>query len=266
MGAFLLLILFSCSGFAQSPALLYSNLQNATSFSVTQNFVYVVEQDQNRILKFDHEGVLVETVGGKGSGDYQFSRPVDIDATNGLKIFITDYNNRRVQVFDRRGQFLSSIYRGDTFGSSRRYNPTQISVNSLGEVFFVDETEDQIYRFDVDSNLMDEFRISSEIASVDEMLATSKEILVLDKRTKTIHRLALNSSYRGFLPADGVSAFHKNERGFWKVYRDRLELETETGNSSSFQFDEEISPTGIKAINNTAYILTSTQLFKITVE
>lgn len=265
-GAFLLPFLVFSSAIAQSPSLLHSNLQNATSLSVTQNFVYVVEQDQNRILKFNHEGELIETIGGKGSGNYQFSKPIDIDATNGLKIFITDHNNRRVQVFDRREQFLSSMYRGQTFGNSRRYKPTQISVNSLGEMFFMDEEVEQIYRFDLDSNLMDEFRISSEIVSVDEMQATSKEILVLDKSSETIHRLALNGSYRGFLPAEGVDAFHKNTLGFWKIYNDRLEIERDAGNISSIQFDDEISPVGLKVIYNTAYILTSTQLFKVTME
>ncbi|HBX67068.1 MAG TPA: hypothetical protein DEG32_13255, partial [Balneolaceae bacterium] len=67
-----------------------------------------------------------------------------VDATNGLKVFVTDYNNRRVQVFDKRGQYLSSIAGKDTFGNTRRYNPTQVSVNGLGEVFFVDESENYI--------------------------------------------------------------------------------------------------------------------------
>ena len=260
-------VLFSAflanSSVAQSLETIYSGLENATSLYVTQNEIYVVEQGKNRLLKLDHSGQLLETIGGKGSGKYQFSKPVDVDATNGLKVFVTDYNNRRVQVFDKRGQYLSSISASDAFGNNRPYRPTQIAVNGLGEVFFVDEAEKYILRFDLDSNLLDEFRIPSEIEQVDEMKVTSQEILILDRKTETIHRLALNGSYQGFYPAEGVKALFATESGIWKAYSNQYIFEgNEDQRKSVFHF-EEIEPVNIYAVDATVFILTNNKLYRI---
>lgn len=248
---------------AQPVQKIYSDLNKATSISVTQNSIYVVEEGKDRLLKLDHFGKLQETVGGRGSGDYQFSKPLDVDVTNGLKIFVTDYNNRRVQVFDRRGQYLSSISNLDSFGVNRRYNPTQISVSKLGEVYFVDEEVRHIYQFDLDYNLMDEIRISSEVRSVDELIVTSDEMFILDKSTDTIHRLAPNGSYRGFYPADGAQAVFVNEAGMWTAYSDRVVFEPETGEPSAIEFAGNIQPVDMHYLNGFLFILTHDALLKI---
>lgn len=257
-------LLFSLSK-AQAFQPIYSGLDNATSLYVTQNEIYIVEQGKNRLLKLSHTGKLIETIGGKGSGNYQFSKPVDVDATNGLKIFVTDYNNRRVQVFDKRGQYLSSISASDAFGNNRPYSPTQIAVNGLGEVFFVDEAEHYIRRFDLDSNLLDEFRIPSEVKSVDEMNVTSREILILDRKSATIHRLALNGSYQGFYGAEGVNALFANEQGLWKSYSNRVEFENRTRQVKTIPFTSEVNAVDVQVFEGVAFILTAEELFKISV-
>jgi hypothetical protein len=249
---------------AQSLQNIYSGLDNATGLYVTQNVVYVVEQGQNRILKLNHSGKLLETIGGKGEGNYQFSKPVDVDATNGLKVFVTDYNNRRIQVFDRRGQFLSSIFAGDVFGRNRPYNPTQIGVNGLGEVFFVDEVEDYILRFDLDSNLLDEFRIPSEVKSVDEMNVTSREILILDKQSATIHRMSLNGNYEGFYTAVGVHAMFAIEQGIWTSYSDRIAFENRSRQMETINLSADLKATDMQVVEGKIFILSSGDLYKIT--
>jgi hypothetical protein len=267
----ILVVLFlqSYSLQAQSLQEIHSGLENATSLYVTQNEIYVVEQGKNRLLKLDHAGKLLETIGGKGSGNYQFSKPVDVDATNGLKVFVTDYNNRRVQVFDKRGQYLSSIAGKDTFGNTRRYNPTQVAVNNLGEVFFVDESENYIRRFDLDSNLLDEFRIPSDVEQVDEMNVTSQEILILDRSSETIHRLALNGSYQGFYPAEGVQSISSStsaRSGTWMIYDERALLESRAGSVLIvIDFKEQVKAVDSHAIDQVLYILTRSELYKISI-
>ena len=241
----------------------YEGLEKANSLYVTQNSIYIVEQGNNRLLKLDHEGELLEAIGGKGSGNYQFSKPVDVDATNGLKVFVTDFNNRRVQVFDRRGQYLSSISASDAFGNNRPYNPSQVAVNGLGEVFFVDEGENYIRRFDLDSNLLDEFRIPSQIKAVNELNVTSREILILDKETATIHRLALNGSYQGFYAAEGVRALFANERGWWYSTAKELVFESRNKERQTFSLYTELKPVDIHISDQTAFILTANELFKM---
>lgn len=261
----LFLAISSYSVIAQPLQKIYSGLDQATSLFVTQNTVYVVEQGQNKLLKFDHTGKQIEAIGGKGSGDYQFSKPVDVDATNGLKIFVTDFNNRRVQVFDRRGQYLSSISGRNYFGVNQRYNPAQLAVSDMGEVYFVDENSRYLHHFDLDFNLLDEFRIPVEIESVDEIAINSAEIFILDRSSQTIHRLALNGSYRGFYPAEGVKAMFANEAGIWTSYARKAVLEPESGEALTLQFGTEVEPVDMHFQNKSLFILTKDALLKMAV-
>ncbi|MDZ7805652.1 MAG: hypothetical protein U5K71_00885 [Gracilimonas sp.] len=259
------IILLSFSGTLSAQTLqdIYSNLDIATSMSVTPNAIYIVEQGKDRLLKLDHTGKLLDTIGGRGSGDYQFSKPVDVDATNGLKIFITDQNNRRIQVFDRRGQFLSSISERSSFVNSRRYHPNQLSVSDLGEIYFWDNESRLIRRFDMDYNFEDEFRISSDIRSVDDLQVTSAEILILDKSTESIHRLSPNGGYSGFYPVENIKAFYVNEQGMWLAYENRVVYEQENGEIQEFEFEKNVQPIDIHVQSGSIFILTRGELFKI---
>ncbi|WP_103665195.1 NHL repeat-containing protein [Gracilimonas amylolytica] len=243
--------------------MIYSDLDNATSLSVTQNAIYIVEQGKDRLLKLDHTGKVLDTIGGRGSGDYEFSKPVDVDATNGLKIFITDQNNRRIQVFDRRGQFLSSISEHATFVNSRRYQPDQISVSRLGEIYFWDKESRLIRRYDLDYNFEDEFRISSDIRTVDDLQVTSTELLILERASETVHRLSPNGGNSGFYPIKDIKAFYVNEEGLWQAFEDRVILEAENADIQEFEFGKIVRPIDMHVQSGSIYILTRSDLYKI---
>lgn len=259
----IVITLASSYSYAQPIQSIYSGLDKASSISVTTNSIYVVEQGKDRLIKLDHAGNLMDTMGGRGSGDYQFSKPVDVDATNGLKIFVTDQNNRRIQVFDRRGQFLSSISESASVVHSRNYHPDQLSVSNLGEIYFWDNESRLIRSFDLDYNFEDGFRISSDIKSVDDIQSTSTEILILDRSSETIHKLSPNGGYSGFYPAKGVLAFYINEQGFWYAFEDRVILEKQNGDIQKLNFGEKVQPVDMHVQSGRIYILTNSDLYKI---
>jgi DNA-binding beta-propeller fold protein YncE len=70
--------------------------------------VYVVDQGRTRIVKFSPDGHVLSSWGSKGSGDGQFNDPtsVAVDSTNG-KVYVADPINKRIQVFDQNGKFLT---------------------------------------------------------------------------------------------------------------------------------------------------------------
>ena len=154
-----LIFLIATPLLAQEATVIYSGLDNATSIYATSSFIFVVESGKNRILKLDHEGKLIETLGGLGTGDYQFDTPIDIDATNGLKIYVSDYRNNRIQIFDRRFQYLSTIKGENPFGTGRRIKPTQLVVNEFGELFFYDEASKSIHKHDENGNHVGSFEV-----------------------------------------------------------------------------------------------------------
>jgi DNA-binding beta-propeller fold protein YncE len=72
------------------------------------NSIYVVDQGHDRIVKFSPDGHVLSNWGSKGSGDGQFNDPtsVAVDSTIG-KVYVADPTNKRIQVFDQNGKFLT---------------------------------------------------------------------------------------------------------------------------------------------------------------
>src|SRR5438128_1475057 len=70
--------------------------------------IYVVDQGHTRIVKFSPDGQVLSSWGSKGSGDGQFNDPtsVAVDSTSG-KVDVADPINKRIQVFDQNGKFLT---------------------------------------------------------------------------------------------------------------------------------------------------------------
>ena len=72
------------------------------------NSIYVVDQGRNRIVKFHPAGEVLAVWGSGGRDDGQFSDPTSVAVnpkTN--RVFVADPINRRIQVFDSNGKFLT---------------------------------------------------------------------------------------------------------------------------------------------------------------
>jgi len=70
--------------------------------------IYVVDQGRARIVKFSPDGQVVTVWGGKGNGDGQFDdhTSVALDLRTN-KVYVADPRNKRIQVFDSNGRFLT---------------------------------------------------------------------------------------------------------------------------------------------------------------
>ncbi|RNC79669.1 MAG: hypothetical protein ED557_14200 [Balneola sp.] len=167
---------------------IYSGLDNPTSIYATQDHLFVVESGKHRILKLDHNGKLLETLGGLGSGDYQFDTPIDIDATNGLKIYISDYRNNRVQIFDRRFQYLSTIRAPQ---GQRSFRPTQLIVNDFGELFVYDESSKSIHRYDENGNFIDSYKVPSGL-EVGKIGLREDQLALIDWKNNKVQFMSQN--------------------------------------------------------------------------
>ena len=207
--------------------IIFSGLENATSIYATQDHLFVVESGKHRLLKLDHNGNLIETLGGLGTGDYQFDTPIGVDATNGLKIYVTDYGNERIQVYDRRFQYLGSIT-GESGFQNRRISPTQLVVNDFGELFVYDDASKAILKFDKNGNFMDEFDLSGLQASNFEI--RNDELIITDRISGQIGVISQNGLLRSIYPVadtqmdlqgyvNGVSFFTWN----FLLFNDRIE-------------------------------------------
>lgn len=71
--------------------------------------LYVADAGRHVVVKLDTTGLLVERIGGPGSREGSFDRPMDVDPTNGLVLLIADAGNGRIQLFSRSHAFLGFI-------------------------------------------------------------------------------------------------------------------------------------------------------------
>lgn len=186
-----------------------TGLNDANSLYITpDNVLYLVEAGANRILRLDRNGVRLDSLGRMGFGDYRFDRPYDVDATNGLKIYVSDYNNHRIQIFDRRLQYLTTVDLTDISGYGRAYRPTRIAVNAFGELFVLDEEQMSLLKFDRNGRF--EFSIDLRSPGIRDMpvsMAIAGEMIFLaDPAGGIIHLVSVSGSYERFI--GGMTPIH----------------------------------------------------------
>ena len=62
------------------------------------DYVYVCGAD-TRVQKFDREGKLIGVWGSEGKDPGQLNRPEDLAVDHLGRVYVLEYNNSRVQVF-----------------------------------------------------------------------------------------------------------------------------------------------------------------------
>lgn len=179
-------------------SILVSGLNDATSlYASSAGNLFLAETGRNRILKLSSEGERLDSLGRLGSGDYQFDRPLDVDATNELKIYIADYNNRRIQVYDRRFQYLSTVELPRRIYRDRTYSPVMLRVNHRGQLFFYDEDSRYIHKLNSSGQYEQRFDIDGEYIPSD-ITSRGDELYFPDQHHNIIHFVSSNGTYLGF--------------------------------------------------------------------
>jgi sugar lactone lactonase YvrE/4-amino-4-deoxy-L-arabinose transferase-like glycosyltransferase len=86
---------------------------------------------------------FVSTWGGQGTGPGEFNEPRDIAVDEEGRLYVADTGNRRVQVLDSEGQFITS-WNG---GEDEFVEPLALVVDSRGDLYVLDSEPGWIYRF-----------------------------------------------------------------------------------------------------------------------
>lgn len=115
---FVAMLLFIASPlFGQTtPDTVITHLQSLATFRDARalatdgkGILYVTDAGKNTLYKLASDGRIIGQVGGTGSGNQQFDEPTDVEATNGLDLYVADFGNKRVQHFSGELRFLESI-------------------------------------------------------------------------------------------------------------------------------------------------------------
>ncbi len=115
--------------------------------------VYVVDNGNNRIQKFDTNGIFLTTWGSLGSNDAQFNQPISVEIDSSGNVYVVDFSNHRIQKFDANGTFLTTW--GSLGSGDGQFNgPHGLEVDSSGNVYVTDQNNNRIQKFDANGTFL----------------------------------------------------------------------------------------------------------------
>ena len=115
-------------------------LKGAQGLSVDlSGAIYISDTENNRILKFNADGKLIKSIGGFGWEKEQFYTPHDICVGSVLDVFVADYNNHRIQRYDKDLNYISSLYSDENWDETFQFAyPKSVAVSIHGDLFILD--------------------------------------------------------------------------------------------------------------------------------
>ena len=213
--------------------ILVSGLKDASSLYLSPSgLLFIAETGKNRILVVSSNGDRVDSLGNTGPGNYQFDTPMDVDATNGLKIYVSDYNNHRIQIYDRHFQYLTTIDKSSNFDQDTDYEPTKLYVNNRGELFFYDDNSGDFIKYNSRGEYDQKFvALSDEISDPPSfMTSIDDHIYIGDPSQGVVHIISNDGRYRGFLGGlKNGSGIARGRNYLWMITPGFLKVFTTNG-------------------------------------
>ena len=127
----------------------------------TNGNVYLVDQDQNRIIKMDRNGNYLLQWGAPGTGNGAFDGPRSIAVGSDNHIYVLDVGNFRVQKFDTEGTFVLA-FGSEGAGSGNFVDPLAIAAGPNGSIYVSEgDIGARIQRFDLKGGFISKFGAST---------------------------------------------------------------------------------------------------------
>jgi len=175
-------------------------------------YIFVVDQHNHRIQKFDTDGNFILMWGRQGKGEGEFNYPYGISLDTENNIYVTDMNNHRIQKFSSRGDFISQT---GFYGSGKgefKY-PYGIATGKNNRLYVIDAFNYRIQVFDSDLTFLSEWGSESEIGirlymPHDIAISEKNEVFLSDRQN---HRVSVfttegNLIFRFGEFGEGISA------------------------------------------------------------
>jgi DNA-binding beta-propeller fold protein YncE len=122
--------------------------------------IWVTDNGDHQVFKFDREGKLLLTLGTKGvTGEdaSHFDRPTDIAFASTGDVYISDgYGNARVVKFSKDGKFIQAWGKHGT-GPGEFNTVHSVGVDSQGTVYVSDRENNRIQIFDANGKYLREW-------------------------------------------------------------------------------------------------------------
>lgn len=120
-----------------------------------QGSLFVVDNGNNRIQKFDRNGSFILLWGNFGAANGNFNNPTGVACDAQGDVYVADTNNHRIQKFDGKlGQYLMR-FGGRGNGEGQFNSPWGIAVDRVrGYIYVVDSANFRVQKFDQDGEFI----------------------------------------------------------------------------------------------------------------
>jgi DNA-binding beta-propeller fold protein YncE len=152
-----------------------------------QGDVFVVVghgRGEGRVLRFDKGGKLITSWGGTGKAPGQFDQPHSILVNNG-QVYVADRENRRVQIFDLNGKYISEWkFKGLPCGLYRAADgQLYLASGFSGQILRLDKNGKAVGMMGQPGKALGEFGEAHYMA-----MTASGDIYVADTINATLHK------------------------------------------------------------------------------
>lgn len=136
-------------GSAWSRRLNYMRTLRGLEVDENGNYYVVMEQPIHKINKYSSNGQLLLSFGVYGNAGGQLNSPYSVRIDQDGYIYVANYGNHAIMIFDSNGNFVSNIGTPGVCGSGNGVlcSPRDLLITSEGYVFVPDPGNDRVQRF-----------------------------------------------------------------------------------------------------------------------
>jgi len=131
----------------------------------SENNLYVVDRENQRIQVFDPTGQSLRAWGSLGNGNDEFFSPFGIALDSSDNVYVADTGNHRILKFNRLGRYIDEI---GNFGSAvgQFYKPEGVTIDSRGSIYVADSANHRIQKFRPDGDVDTGFGTEGAVGSI----------------------------------------------------------------------------------------------------
>lgn len=116
-----------------------SKLNYPQDMFITDNFIYIADTGNSRILKLSTDGQLLSEITFAKNEESPLSKPQGIFVDEDGCLYVADTGNSRIVKYDKNGAYESEIGRPvtDLIDDSQIYSPTKVVVDTAGRIYVI---------------------------------------------------------------------------------------------------------------------------------
>ena len=129
---------------------------NPAGIAIRGDVLYITDQRNNRVQKMSTSGNFISKFGYSGSGDGQLNLPRGIRLDIEGRVFVSEYSNHRVSVFEADGTFAYHI-------TGNMSNPWGLTFDPSGNLHVVNYSSNNVAAFSPDGKYITQY--SSQVSN-----------------------------------------------------------------------------------------------------